>query len=423
MGSDDQKRVPHYALRTITNSAPEFANQEQDVIRQSFSTGNHTWMKETLPVELGPDSINLLRRQRMERNRLAEPIPQTWTKMTQLWGGGYYQEFEYIPDTYSSKGLADVLKREHSLEKQSKISTKGWMNVSQERRLKHEALLPDPDPQNKEHFPYLGGDYDAEEETLKTMLKSRGGASRSGATGVSWNAEENSFLTGKGKGLEDNSRGSRMTLPTMVMRLQKRVESDWEGTTVVVSATDQDLIQIAFHMGSVDSERGVTAYMSVLSRDSELLGSFGLRKVSQLWGMKRDFSAELDDSGVAADVKSSVEESADHTWMFFLLMPKWVRMRPTDAYYTIHPRSQGSAFRMSTAGSSVLLSLGSAVVDDKTVKRQERQEQPRKAASAAAPVRAQALPGDRAQKLQLELIEKAVSMLPAIREGAAHSAR
>merc|ERR1712048_623228 len=48
---------------------------------------------------------------------------------------------------------------------------------------------------------------------------------------------------------------------------------------------------------------------------------------------------------------------------FFLLMPKWVRMRPTDAYYTVHPRSQGSAFRMSTAGSSVLLSLGSSVID------------------------------------------------------------
>merc|ERR1711920_1040786 len=53
----------------------------------------------------------------------------------------------------------------------------------------------------------------------------------------------------------------------------------------------------------------------------------------------------------------------EHTWMFFLLMPKWVRMRPTDAYYTVHPRSQGSAFRMSTAGSSVLLSLGSSVFD------------------------------------------------------------
>jgi len=66
-----------------------------------------------------------------------------------------------------------------------------------------------------------------------------------------------------------------MTLPIIVNRLQKRVDEDWEGSTVVVSATDQDLIQVAFHMHTVDSERGVKAYMGVLSKDVDLLGSMG----------------------------------------------------------------------------------------------------------------------------------------------------
>merc|ERR1712194_180463 len=100
-------------------------------------------------------------------------------------------------------------------------------------------------------------------------------------------------------------------------------------------------------------------YMGVLAKDVDLIGNLGLRKVSQLWAMQRDFSAEMANSGTL----SSGEDTVQHTWMFFLLMPKWVRMRPTDAYYTVHPRSQGSAFRMSTAGSSVLLSLGSSVFD------------------------------------------------------------
>eukprot|EP00971_Amphidinium_carterae_P194572 3861136-Amphidinium_carterae.1 len=47
--------------RTIAHSAPEYANKEQDLIRQSFTRGNHTWMKESLPVELGPDAVNMLR--------------------------------------------------------------------------------------------------------------------------------------------------------------------------------------------------------------------------------------------------------------------------------------------------------------------------------------------------------------------------
>ena len=57
--------------------------------------------------------------------------------------------------------------------------------------------------------------------------------------------------------------------------------------------------------------------------------------------MQRDFSDELPDS-----------TRGEHSWMFFLLAPKWVKMRPTDAYYTVHPRAMGSAFRMSNAGSS-----------------------------------------------------------------------
>merc|ERR1712187_524054 len=63
------------------------------------------------------------------------------------------------------------------------------------------------------------------------------------------------------------------------------------------------------------------------------------------------------------ELKDMLADVATNTWMFYLFSPKWVRMRPTDAYYTTHPRSQGSAFRMSTAGSSVLLSLGSAMRD------------------------------------------------------------
>ncbi|CAE8596097.1 unnamed protein product [Polarella glacialis] len=343
-----QRRVPHYAGKTVATTAPEFANHEQDVIRQSFSTGNHTWMKEALPVELGPDAINLLRRQRMERNRLAEPVPQTWSKMSQLWGGGYYQEFEYMPEEYERRPDFNQ-GRKCDPDKREKISNHEWRYNSQARSLKYDPLLLGSQGIDRENYPYLGGDKDAELEASKAFLRNGNGGSNT-RSGTGWTQDkgqmpsEASFLAGRGKGLEDNSRSSRMTLPVMVQRLQRKVDEDWEGSTVVISATDQDLIQIAFHMATVDSEKGVIAYMGVLSKNIDLLGSLGLRKVSQLWGMQRDFSDELSKSG---------GDAGEHTWMFFLLMPKWVRMRPTDAYYTVHPRSQGSAFRMSTAGSSV----------------------------------------------------------------------
>lgn len=403
------RRVPHYAQKTITTSAPEFANHEQDVIRQAFSTGNHSWMKESLPVELAPDAVNLLRRQRMERNRLAEPVPQTWSKMTQLWGGGYYQEFEYIPDEYDRKGAFDRGLRGNSAEKREKISHHDWRYPSQERRLKHETMIKDP--RNKDAYPYLGGDKDAELDPSKNFFRN------SAFSGWDWSQEvsrqnETSFLAGRGSGLEEGSRMSRMTLPLIVQRLQTRFDQDWEGTTCVVSATDQDLVQIAFHMATVDSERGVLAYMNVLSKDVELLGTLALRKVSQLWGMRRDFSTELADGSRGKDGDKDKEADLEHVWTFFLMMPKWVKMRATDAYYTVHPRSQGSAFRMSTAGSSVLLSLGSSVLDPTEAarkKQEQSQSQPQPGSqSARGPVRMQ-------DPVDLRLVEDAVSSLPSIR--------
>jgi len=426
--SERSRRVPHYALKTVTHSAPEFANHEQDVIRQSFSTGNHTWMKEALPVELGPDAVNLLRRQRMERNRLAEPLPQTWSKMTQLWGGGYYPEFEYIPDAYERKEEMERSTRQGSVSKREKISTSDWRHTSQEKRMKHETMLNDP--RNKEVFPYLGGDKSAELQTAKQWLRTSAPLTnrpRALSQEQQSAGSEGSFLAGKGRGLEEDSKTSRMTLPTIVQRLQRRMDLDWEDTIVVVSATDQDLVQVAFHMQSVDSERGVLAYMNVLAKDTELLGNLGLRKVSQLWGMRRDFSAEIVPS-VGGQSTPEGDVALEHTWMFFLLMPRWVRMRPTDAYYTVHPRTNGSAFRMSTAGSSVLLSLGTSLFDPGETARRtgvlgggcasappaELSER-RQAQSGA--VTARPLPvAPAAGRVDLSLIEKAVGGLPAIKE-------
>merc|ERR1719506_3290997 len=184
-------------------------------------------MKESLPVELAPDAVNLLRRQRMERNRLAEPVPQTWSKMTQLWGGGYYQEFEYIPDDYDRREGFNRGMRGSETEKREKISHHDWRYPSQERRLKHETMIKDP--RNKDAYPYLGGDKDLELDPSKPIFRN------SAFSGWDWSHDVSrqqgnlpSFLAGKGSGLEDQSRSSRMTLPLVIQRLQTRFDEDWE---------------------------------------------------------------------------------------------------------------------------------------------------------------------------------------------------
>jgi hypothetical protein len=380
-------------------------------------------MKEALPVELAPDTVNLLRRQRMERNRLNEPIPQTWSKMTQLWGGGYYPEFEFMPEEYDRKNEFARQAREETVQKRLKICARDWSNASQEARLKHESLI-DIAGVEKDLYPYLSRERNLDAVPYKSWLR----VGMDCHSGASWGQgrgqlppESVSFLAGKNRGLEDNSIGSRMMLPTIVQRMQRRMDLDWEGTTVVVSATDQDLVQVAFHMATVDSERGVQAYMGVLSKDDELLGSLGLRKLSQLWGMQRDFSGDGGDDGRG----QGSEDSYENTWMFFLFCPKWVRMRPTDAYYTVHPRQGGYAFRMSSAGSSVLLSAQ----DSSGTAGQQRSSFTSSALakeSPREPPRSSVKDALSSAKVDLSMALKAASGLPPIREtrgGGAHTAR
>jgi hypothetical protein len=410
-GHDDEgvtkdRREPNYAKRTISRWAPEFANHEQDVIRQCFSTGSYTSLKQATPNDLAPDSVNALRRQRMNKNRLAEPEPRS--KMTQHWGSGHHKDFEYMPDPFDRRVSFDKELRQHSIEKREKVANHDWRNASQEKRMKHEAMIHNP--RQKETYPYMGGDRDDDDDlqrssatSSRTMGPRSVGSENTEATG--------SFLAGIGRGLEDDSRTSRMMLPTIVQRLQKRITADWEGTAVVVSATDQDLLQVAFHLESVDCERGVLAYMGVFSKDVEL-GNLGLRKVSQLWGMSRTFAEGLDSSEL------------ESTWIFFLLCPKWVRMRPTDAYYTVRPRHEGSTFRMSSAGNSVMLSLNSSSTSDpvETVRRSRRgsittrgSPSPGYRETLEMAFAAASTPRKRGTEIDMHLIERAITTLPSVR--------
>jgi len=403
-GDTKDRHEPNYARRTISRWAPEFANHEQDVIRQCFSTGSYTSLKQAMPKDLAPDSVNALRRQRMNKNRLAEPEPQTWSKMTQHWGSGHHRDFEYMPDPFDRRVSFDKQLRQHSVEQREKVANHDWRHASQEKRMKHEAMIDNP--RHKETYPHMGGDKD--DDDLQRNATSSRSMGRRSARDVGVSQATGSFLAGIGRGLEDDSRTSRMMLPTIVQRLQRRIEADWEGSAVVVSATDQDLVQVAFHLESVDCERGVLAYMGVFSKDVEL-GNLGLRKVSQLWGMSRTFAEGLDSSEL------------ESTWIFFLLCPKWVRMRPTDAYYTVRPRHEGSTFRMSSAGNSVLMSLSSALVTDPV--EQQRETVRRRDASRSSPLAgyretlemafaAASTPRKRGTEIDMSLIERAITTVP-----------
>ena len=263
--------------------------------------------------------------------------------------------------------------------------------------MKHEAMIERPGQKvhpysyrgetirrrqvrEEEGFPYLGGPKELELPQTQDWTFLRSKVPLHDWTTAPQVAPSPTFLGGRGHGLEDDSRTSRMTLPMMREELQHRLCSDWPGLRVVVSCTPQDLIQVAFDLNTADSERALLGYMNVLAKEADFLCTRGLRKVSQLWGVRR----LVEELGQGAQ---NVNE-----WLLFLLTPKWVRMRPTDAYYTVHPRSSGSVFKMSAVGLSVMTSRDSDTVNE---------------------VRVRPSPGSvtRADKLDLLLLEKAASSL------------
>lgn len=340
----DDARLPHYALETFSSTAPEYMNLQQDIIRQGFNIGNFTWLKESVPVELGPDTVLAVRRLRMEKGRGAiDPLKPatTWAKMASLWGGGFYPEFEFLPDPYDAKEQLKRKEAHESIRKRDLISVSGWKPSSGAQRLDYEPMVVSrdelEDPRKKQPYPRLiPGEEDRKPRSAR------------GPPVVP-------FVTGRSH-LLDDVRKQKGRLPAIVRVLQQRLDADWSGCTVVVTANDQDLVQVAFYEATLDSERGAMAYMNVLIRQDLCCEQLGLRKVPQLWGRKRDFTEELRDVGEDNDEPA--------TWVVFMLAPSWVKMRVTDAVYTLYPRQflgEGSlrSWKLSDAGKSVMEALRS----------------------------------------------------------------
>ena len=82
------------------------------------------------------------------------------------------------------------------------------------------------------------------------------------------------------------------------------LEQDWEGYVFEVSLTDDDNIAIRFETISVDSERGLVAYMNVFARTHVLMSKYSLTKLTEDW------NAKPGDGG-----------------LYFVLRPPWVKLQ------------------------------------------------------------------------------------------------
>ena len=105
---------------------------------------------------------------------------------------------------------------------------------------------------------------------------------------------------------------SLLTHSTLILRIV--VRRDWEDYEFEALATEDDLICIRFSMETVDSERGLKAYMNVLAASNSSIQKFQLQRVIEDWGTK-----------------------PGDGWFYFMLKPPWCKTKQVDTFFAMNP--------------------------------------------------------------------------------------
>lgn len=294
--------VPRYAMPNIASILPGFANSEQDHIGRAFASANYDSLQR-VPSDLDYGTVNAARQQVMESVR--KPfVPQLPTGSASIPKAinknGLFQEFEYLPSRYS---LADELATTERLESEAarmQISGTNFAPCGGLKKLKHEDGFED-----ESRFRYMNDPYESAQDMI---LRQK------------W-LEESRILCGpfvpSGSDAKLQGRPTKVMARDIINALQALICEDWEGTNVAIYANEEEQWVIRFEMNTVDSEPGLVAYMNILLRCNDVVQKYKLTKVVEHWNVK-----------------------PGDGFMYFTLRPPWVKSKPVDSYYALHPEER-----------------------------------------------------------------------------------
>lgn len=93
----------------------------------------------------------------------------------------------------------------------------------------------------------------------------------------------------------------------MVSYIKRLLLSDWSDINFVIGTNPEEFVEIKFDVSSLDSSKGLHAYMNTMLNANDFLVSFQLRRVSYYWGF-----------------------SDDDKYIYYMLAPPWVKLRVND---------------------------------------------------------------------------------------------
>ena len=90
--------------------------------------------------------------------------------------------------------------------------------------------------------------------------------------------------------------------------VKKVIMIDWAEINFIIGTNPDNFIEIKFDKKSVDTEKGLKAYMNTLIKSHDVISQFNLRRVIKFWGY----------------------EMGGH--VYFMLAPSWIKFNPGITY-------------------------------------------------------------------------------------------
>ncbi|KAG2454942.1 hypothetical protein HYH02_000770 [Chlamydomonas schloesseri] len=296
-------QVPRYAAPSIASSLPSYRNGEQDFIFRTFAVGNYDMLRH-LPATIREQQVHASRTARQDATRtfllpglLGTQLRHRNNPDNQQ---GLFSTFEYIPSKYSL--AAEIAAKERVASEATRLAVgkgKEFTPTIASRMHKNEDFEPG------RGFIYLSG---PEEDTQDMQLSHR---SHHAAAHVN-----PAFVPAGGPKLAAEVP-TRLMATTMMKRLKRTLEADWEGAVISIFENEHDCWVVCFQEATVDSLEGLAAYMNVFIRSNPLATELKLNKVVEFWG-------NTPGDGCA----------------YYVMRPPWVANDRLQTFFTLHPEEK-----------------------------------------------------------------------------------
>lgn len=249
------------------------------------------------------------------------PETDDFGKVLQLYGGGLFYEFEWMPDSYETH-----LEKEREDKVAGKIKQK-QLHPSDFIVDTNPLKLENPSDENSRFFAEQEDPYEAGQDDL---LRAK------------W-MKESKIINGDFKpagGQKSLSHINRTQLPDIVIYLKEVIRCDWAEINFIIGTNPDEMIEIKFERSS-DADQGLKPYMNTLIGQNETISGFNLKRELSYWGHK------------------------DEKFIYFMLIPPWIKGKVSDTYEQVLTKEdkQGSEREESSLKKKKSVKLYSSGVD------------------------------------------------------------